>query len=171
MTHSMKVLFVCTGNICRSPTAEAVFREILVREGKDADIYVDSAGTHGYHIGSPPDFRAVAEAGKRGIDMSDLCARRVSAQDFMHFDYIFAMDAGHMRLLRKGFPPRSKARLLMFTDVYEEGKARDIPDPYYGDAADFETAFGEISEGAEEIYAFLCGRLSSKNGKKAEGAV
>jgi len=159
----MKILFVCTGNICRSPTAEALFRDILVREGKDGEIYVDSAGTHGYHIGSAPDSRAVATAGKRGIDMSDLCARRVNAQDFMHFDYIFAMDRGHMQLLQKDCPPRGKARLLLATDVREEGGGVDVMDPYYGDEAGFEAVFDHIEEAVNEIYGYLSVRLKEKN--------
>lgn len=131
------VLFVCTGNICRSPTAEGVFLARARQAGLLDRLDVDSAGTHDYHVGEPPDKRAIAHAAKRGIDIAGLRARKLTREDFARFDYVLAMDRGHERiLLRQAGSQRDRVRLYL--DFAPELAGRDVPDPYYGQAADFE---------------------------------
>jgi protein-tyrosine phosphatase len=132
------VLFVCLGNICRSPTAEGVFRHLLEREAPELHVAADSAGTADYHIGHPPDLRSQRAALGRGIDLSTLRARQVAPDDFARFDLILAMDADNLRLLEAMRPPRSRARVRLFLDYAPELGRLDVPDPYYGDAKGFE---------------------------------
>jgi protein-tyrosine phosphatase len=131
------VLFVCTGNICRSPTAEGMFRARARAAGLLDRLQVDSAGTHDYHVGEPPDRRAVAHAARRGIDIAGLRARKLRRTDFARFDYVLAMDRGHERLLLRQAGPR-KDRVRLYLDFAPELAGRDVPDPYYGEAEDFE---------------------------------
>ena len=126
----MKVLFVCTGNICRSPTAEGVLKEMARKE--NLQLHVESRGTHDYHVGEPPDERAQHHARSRGYDLSALRARRVSSQDFADFDLILAMDRGHLKILERICPPEHRAKVRLFVP------GRDVPDPYSGGAQDFE---------------------------------
>ena len=126
----MKVLFVCTGNICRSPTAEAVLRELSLRE--NLQVHVESCGTHDYHVGQPPDARSQEHAKRRGYDLSGQRARQISGDDFGNFDLILAMDRGHLRLLRGLCPAGFRPKLRLFLGD------RDVPDPYYGGAEGFE---------------------------------
>lgn len=130
-----RVLFVCTGNICRSPTAEGVFRHLAVDAG--IAVEADSAGTHGYHIGEPPDPRTVAAAARRGFDLNSLRARRVKREDFNQFDLILAMDRGHLAHLETMRPQDARAQVKLFLDYHPETK-RDVPDPYYGGPEGFE---------------------------------
>ena len=125
-----KVLFVCTGNICRSPTAEGVLRHLAKQAGME--IHVESAGTHGYHVGSPPDERALHHAKGRGYDLSAQRARQVRRRDFEHFDLIVAMDRGHLQILRQNCPPQHQGKLRLLVDGH------DVPDPYYGGPEGFE---------------------------------
>ena len=127
-----RVLFVCTGNICRSPTAEAVFRHMAEQAGVSASIGIDSAGTHDYHVGDPPDARSVAAAKTRGFDMSALRARKVRRDDFNVFDLILAMDSDHHAHLMALRPNDAKAEVKLFLDYHPEKRVRDVPDPYYG---------------------------------------
>jgi protein-tyrosine phosphatase len=122
----MKVLFVCTGNVCRSPTAAGVFAHFVRQAGLEGKIEVESAGTHDYHVGSPPDRRSQQHAAKRGYDLSALRARQVRRRDFEEFDLVVAMDRGHLEILRDNCPPAQQAKLRMLI------KGRDVPDPYYG---------------------------------------
>ncbi|MFD1624805.1 low molecular weight protein-tyrosine-phosphatase [Azospirillum griseum] len=144
----VKLLFVCTGNICRSPTAEGVFRHLVAQAGLDGRIGADSAGTHGYHIGEPPDPRTVKTAKARGVDLSGLRARKVALDDFYAFDHILAMDSGHLEQLRRLAPADATATLSLFLDVLPDSGLRDTPDPYYGDARGFEQVFDLCERGA-----------------------
>ena len=143
-----RILFVCTGNICRSPTAEGVMRTLLKNAGLDRHVEVDSAGTHGYHIGAAPDPRTQKAALRRGYDLSTLRARKVKLEDFTHFDHVLAMDAGHVRLLRQLSPPEHHNKILLFLN-------RDVPDPYYGVAEDFERVIDLAEEGSRVWIARL----------------
>jgi protein-tyrosine phosphatase len=125
-----RVLFVCTGNICRSPTAEGVFRELSRKVG--VEVHVESAGTHGYHVGEPPDRRAVHHAKGRGYDLSAQRARQLRKRDFEEFDVIVAMDRGHLEILLEHCPPQHHGKLRMLVS------GRDVPDPYYGGPEGFE---------------------------------
>lgn len=149
----MKILFVCTGNICRSPTADAILRDRAAALGLDWEI--DSAGTHGYHIGDPPDSRAIRMAAYKGVDMSGLRARQVVAADFEIYDLIFAMDRGHFDKLTHQCPPAHRAKIRLFLE--ESGLADeagfDVPDPYYGALEGFESVYTLIHRGVEGLIA------------------
>ena len=134
---------VCTGNICRSPSAEGVFRELARKE--NLNIQVESAGTHDYHVGEPPDRRAIAHAKKRGYDISRQRARQVTMADFETFDLLLAMDHGHLRILERMCPPTHRKKLRLFA------AGQEVPDPYYGDAEHFEAALDLIEEGAKHL--------------------
>ncbi len=137
----LKVLFVCTGNICRSPTVEGVFAHFVRSAGLEEAIHIDSAGTHDYHVGEAPDLRAQEHARRRGYDLSALRARQVHRRDFQEFDVIVAMDEGQLRVLERNCPSehRGKLRLLV--------KGRDVPDPYYGGPEGFERVL-DLAEAA-----------------------
>lgn len=149
----VKVLFVCTGNICRSPTAEGVFRHLVVQAGLDGRIGVDSAGTHGYHIGEPPDPRSQKAAKARGVDLSGLRARKVALEDFYEFDHILAMDDGHLAHLRRMAPADARAAVTLFLDDAPDADVRETPDPYYGDARGFERVLDLCEQGAAGLLA------------------
>jgi protein-tyrosine phosphatase len=153
----VRILFVCTGNICRSPTAEGVFRHLVRSEGLEDRIGTDSAGTHDYHVGEPPDPRSVAAAMRRGYDIKDLRARRLAPDDFARFDLLLAMDRGHLRLMRRLAPAPAAPRLRLFLDYAPRLGLSDVPDPYYGDARDFESALGLIEHGARGLLDALRG--------------
>jgi protein-tyrosine phosphatase len=153
--HKLRILLVCTGNICRSPTAEGVLRAHLERAGLASQIDVDSAGTHGYHVGDPPDERSQAAAARRGYDISGLRARRVAHDDFSRFDLILAMDREHLALLQRSSPTSSRSRLGLFLD-YAPNAARDeVPDPYYGGPAGFEHVLDLIEDAAAGLIETL----------------
>lgn len=147
MQSKTQFLVVCTGNICRSPTAEVVLRHHLHRRGFE-NLAVDSAGTHSYHIGEAPDARSQAAALRRGYDLSDLRARQVERADFERFDWILAMDSGHLRWLQQRRPQDARAQVQMFMP-------QDIPDPYYGGAEGFEQVLNLLETGAEAWAARL----------------
>ena len=151
----MKVLFVCMGNICRSPTAEAVFRK-LVDEGPLAGkVDIDSAGTHGYHDGAPPDARAIEHAAKRGYDLTPLRAREVSPSDFERFDYVIAMDETNRRHLKSICPTRLQNKIELLLDYGGEADEYEVPDPYQGKPQDFEVALDLIEAGCEGLAEYL----------------
>ena len=134
-----RVLFVCMGNICRSPTAEGVFRKLLDDEGLSEAIEVDSAGTHAYHVGKQPDQRTIAAAMKRGVDISWRRGRQVARRDFDAFDLVLAMDRENHRDLVAVAGPKADGKLHLFLDFAPEAKHREVPDPYFGSADGFET--------------------------------
>ncbi len=150
-----KVLFVCTGNICRSPTAEGVFRALAAREGLSARIAAASAGTHGYHIGDPPDARAIAHAKRRGYDLSALRAKRLEARDFERYDLLLACDAGHQAFLSRLAPRDTRGRVALLMDYAPELGLKEVPDPYYGGAADFEHVLDIVEPAAAGLLAAL----------------
>ncbi|MEK9920620.1 MAG: low molecular weight protein-tyrosine-phosphatase [Halieaceae bacterium] len=158
-----RVLFVCMGNICRSPTAHAVFRQQVLKAGLSDQIEIDSAGTHGYHIGNPPDARATATARQRGIEMSDLSARQVAGADFTHFDYIVAMDNDNMRLLKASCPQGEQQRLSLMLD-WATGWGDEVPDPYYGGDSGFEHVFDMLTDACGGLLA----AISSRHGLTAQ---
>ena len=151
---SVRVLFVCMGNICRSPTAHALFREAVTAAGLDDEITTDSAGTHAYHIGNPPDARATATALERDIDMTDLRARQVSASDFEQFDYVVAMDRDNLALLEASCPPAAQDRLSLMLD-WTEGWGHEVPDPYYGGDEGFIRVFDMLTEASWGLLAHI----------------
>jgi len=149
-----RVLFVCMGNICRSPTAEAVVREFARRETGLA-LEVDSAGTHGYHRGDPPDERSIVAARRRGFDLSPLRARVIEVGDFERFDLVLAMDTEVFERLRGIVPERHAARLRLFLEYAPALGRNDVPDPYYGGPAGFEEVLDLVEEGARGLLAAL----------------
>lgn len=147
----LKILFVCTGNICRSPTAEGMLRALAEERGLAGPLLVNSAGTTDYHTGEPPDRRALAAARRRGVDLAQLRARRIEAEDFENFDLIVAMDRGHHVTLRELCPPEHEHKLRLFMDYLPEHRSRDVPDPYYGRKQDFEEVLDIIDRGSAAI--------------------
>ena len=144
-----QVLIVCTGNICRSPTAEGVLRAAIERRGLSDRVLVASAGTHDYHVGDAPDPRSVKHAKRRGYDLSALRASQVAREDFDRFDYILAMDRGHLRILRSIAPANARAKLGLFLEPSARWKGEDVPDPYYGGPEGFEEVLDMVEEAAE----------------------
>ena len=151
----VSILFVCMGNICRSPTAEGVLRGLLQRSGLAGRVEVDSAGTHGYHVGDPPDLRAQKAARERGYDISGLRGRKVSGADFIRFDYILAMDRDNLGLLREACPPEHRHKLKLFLEYAMNFEEDEVPDPYYGGPAGFERVLDLIEDGARGLVEAL----------------
>jgi protein-tyrosine phosphatase len=150
---TVKVLFVCMGNICRSPTAHGVFRKLVRDEGLSGNIEIDSAGTHGYHVDEPPDRRAVQTAARRGVVLDDLRARRVRPDDFRYFDYVLAMDQDNYISLSAICPRGLEDKLMLLMDFAPELRTREVPDPYYGGAGGFETVFDMVEAAALGLLA------------------
>lgn len=150
----MKILYVCTGNICRSPTADGVMRHKLAARGL-SHIEVDSAGTHSYHVGEAPDRRTVAAAKKRGYDLSALRARKVTREDFHQFDLILVLDNGHLETLQLMQPKGSKANVALFLEYAGATPQTQVPDPYYGGAQDFEHVLDLCEAACEAIVERL----------------
>ena len=149
----MRILFVCMGNICRSPSAEGVFRQLLAARAPHLTIEIDSAGTHDYHIGAPPDRRAVAAAQRRGIDLSALRARRVEPGDFDRFDLILAMDEDNLQELHQLAPAHARHRIRLVMEYAPNALSRAVPDPYYGGTQGFEAVLDLLEEAAEGLLA------------------
>ncbi len=150
----IKVLFVCMGNICRSPTAEGVFRHKVKQAGMEDRISIDSAGTHAYHVGNPPDPRAQKAALQRNIDLSDQRARRVNAEDFIEFDYVIAMDESNRDDLLAICPPGYEERVYLFLE-FAGCAENEVPDPYYGQGRGFEIVLNLVEEAAEGLLTHI----------------
>ncbi len=157
MAH--KVLFVCTGNICRSPTAEGVARGLAQRMGQTNHFEFDSAGTHAYHIGEAPDPRSIAAAKRRGYELAALRARRVTEFDFVRFDHLLAMDREHLALLRQACPREQQTKLKLFLEFGESFDEDEVPDPYYGGPQGFEHVLDLVEDAATQLIRSL-GRSS-----------
>ncbi len=140
------VLFVCMGNICRSPTAHGVFRHRLVERGLAAKVQVDSAGTHGYHAGRPPDERSQQHAAQRGYDLSDLRARQMLPRDFERYDLVLVMDRNNHEHARELCPPGQLHKLRRFTEFCLQSTAQVVPDPYYGGEQGFEQVLDLVED-------------------------
>lgn len=146
----VKVLFVCLGNICRSPTAEGVFRHLVQQEGLMEQVEIDSAGTHAYHIGKPPDARAQAAARQRGIDLSRLRGRQAQVEDIHRFDYVLAMDRENYENLIALCPPGLEHKIRLFME-FAPDEPEEVPDPYFGGASGFDRVLDMIDAAARGL--------------------
>ncbi len=149
------VLMVCTGTICRSPTAEGVFRHLVREAGLQDRIRVDSAGTHDYHVGSPPDERSSEHAKLRGYDLSELRARQVSERDFERFDLICAMDWENLELLQEDCPPEHRHKLRRLMEFAPPGLSEVVADPYYGGTRGFEMVLDHVEKACQGLLAHV----------------
>jgi protein-tyrosine phosphatase len=156
MTSETKtsILFVCMGNICRSPTAEGVFRHHAEQSGIVDRLHIDSAGTHAYHAGEPADRRARAAAERRGISLEGIRARRVVVEDFERFDHILAMDEDNLSRLQAESPDEHRHKLRLFLE-FAAGQEDEVPDPYYGGAAGFERVLDLVEEASRGLLETL----------------
>ncbi len=151
----IKVLFVCLGNICRSPTAEGVFRALVEEQGLSDRIEIDSAGTSGWHENEPPDSRSQEEAVRHGVDLSGQRSRAVVPGDFQRFDYICAMDSANLKELKRTCPRGQEKRIYCFTAFAPELKVQDVPDPYYGGERGFERVYDIVEASAQGLLAAI----------------
>ena len=157
MTHMPSVLFVCLGNICRSPLAEAAFRKVAADAGLDA--VADSAGTAAYHVGNPPDPRSIVTAARYGVDILDYQARQIGPKDYTRFTHIFALDGSNLSDIRRRAPSNSTAEIALLMDSVKGRQGQPVLDPYYGNHEDFEITWADVSAAAEALVArFLSGR-------------
>jgi protein-tyrosine phosphatase len=154
------ILFVCLGNICRSPLAEGIFRSVLEERGLESAFEIDSAALGDWHVGSPPDPRSVSIASRFGIDISGQRARQVSAADFTRFDVIFGMDRDNVRRLRQLAPEEARNRIHLFLD-YALGRTEEVPDPYYEGEESFAAVYRTIRDASEALATRLAGRAGS----------
>lgn len=151
----MRILFCCMGNICRSPSAEGVFRHVLATRAPQLRVEMDSAGTHDFHVGHPPDRRSIAAAQRRGIDLSGLRARTVRIEDFAYYELILAMDEENLSELRQRAPAAQRGRIRLLMDFAPNAISRTVPDPYYGGAQGFEDVLDLLEEAAEGLLQEL----------------
>lgn len=151
----VSVLFVCMGNICRSPTAEGVFRKVVSDADLDADILVDSAGTHAYHVNEPPDRRARAAAERRGFPLENIRARRVVVEDFERFDYVLAMDEDNLLILKESAPEHHRRKIALFLDFADSSPVLEVPDPYYGGSTGFERVLDLVESASRDLLETL----------------
>jgi protein-tyrosine phosphatase len=151
----VRILFVCLGNICRSPTAEAVVRALAAREAPDLGVEVDSAGTAGYHVGDAPDPRMRAAAARRGYDLNSLRARIVEPGDFERFDLILAMDRENLAVLRRRAPEHAHGRVRLFLEFSPQPEPQEVPDPYYGGPNGFEEVLDLVESAARGLLSYM----------------
>ena len=155
-TIKISVLFVCMGNICRSPTAEGVFRHVVKQAGMQDKVMIDSAGTHAYHIGESPDKRSQAKAKEQGVDLSKQRARKALAEDFEHFDYIIAMDRSNYEDLKRLISNQEQAqKLSLFMDYADNWNNTEVPDPYYGGSNGFQEVFDMVTSASEGLLEHI----------------
>ncbi len=152
---TVRVLMVCMGNICRSPTAHGVLESLVADAGLADRITVDSAGTHDYHVGRPPDERAQQHAARRGYDLSAQRARQLKAQDFDDFDLVLVMDDANQHAARALCPPGQRHKLRRLTDFCTRHRASEVPDPYYGGVAGFEAVLDLVEDACDGVLAAL----------------
>ena len=157
--EKVSVLFVCMGNICRSPTAEGVFRKLVTDAGLADRVVVDSAGTHAYHQGEPPDRRAREAALRRGVSLEGIRARRVDPGDFERFHYILAMDEDNRSLLSDAAGVEHRSKIRLFLEFAQAAAPREVPDPYYGGAAGFERVLDLVEDASRGLLEDLKTRL------------
>lgn len=157
----MSILFVCMGNICRSPTAEGVFRKTLDEKAPELRIAIDSAGTHAYHVTEPPDARARRAAERRGVDLSELRARQVEIDDFERFDLVLAMDRLNHETLLDRCPAVYRERVRLFLEFAPQLRRSDVPDPYYGGINGFERVLDLVEEASVGLVEHLKRTLES----------
>lgn len=155
MAHDTRIVFICMGNICRSPTAEGVFRHKVRAAGLSEHITIDSAGTHDYHPGAPPDPRSQRYAGRRGYDLSGLRARALSDADIMQFDWLVVMDDANYAAVLRRTPTEHQHKLRRLAEFCSVHVTRDVPDPYYGDAADFERVLDLVEDGCDGLLEHI----------------
>jgi protein-tyrosine phosphatase len=155
----MKVLFVCYGNICRSPTAHGVFEAFVQKAGLDSKVLVDSAGTSGYHEGDPPDERSQLHARKRGFDLSRLRSKPITPEMLAGSDYVLAMDRANIEAIQRVCPPEHRRKVQLFLDYAPEQSTREVPDPYYGGTAGFERVLDLVEEASRGLLTHVEQRL------------
>lgn len=153
--EKIRVLFICTGNICRSPTAEAVFRRRIQQAGLEHAFSADSAGTHDFNLGSAPDARAQAAARHRGYGMEGMHARQMTMDDFQTFDFILVMDKSNLAILKKACPPECLHKLTLVTQFSSNYQGCEIPDPYSGDSLAFERVLDMLEDAVEGLVERL----------------
>lgn len=158
----MRILFVCLGNICRSPSAEGVFRRVVSERAAHLNIHIDSAGTADYHIGKPPDARSRAAALRRGIDISQLRARQVRAEDFEYFDLILAMDDENLAELKRRADRAYHDRIRLLMEFAPNAQRRSVPDPYYGGEPGFEEVLDLLEEASLGLLDEVLARMEGK---------
>ena len=167
--QTLRVLMICSGNICRSTTAEGVLRAKLERAGLADRVEVDSAGTQGLHAREAPDPRAQAHARQRGYDLSRLRARKVTGEDFMRFHRVIAMDEGHLQWRQDNAPPDARARIeLLMTHARTHRDRRIVPDPYYGSDRDFELVLDLVEDACDGLVSEL-GRELERSERSGAG--
>ena len=163
----IRVLFVCMGNICRSPTAEGVFRRKLREHGLEDKVDVASAGTHGYHIGEAPDQRTQRAAAQRGYDLSNIRARKIAPQDFDYFDMILGMDRNSLEYMRMNCTPEQAERLALFMHSSDNFDDDEVPDPYYGLGQGFDLVLDMVEDATEGLIGIIKRQLSDQKTRKA----
>jgi protein-tyrosine phosphatase len=168
--HMIKVLFVCTGNICRSPTADGVLRAKIAALGLGSLIEVDSAGTSGFHAGEAPDARSQRVALRYGYDLSALVARQVKAADFITYDYLFALDAGHEKELLQHAPAEHAYKVKLFLPFVGMPPPHEVPDPYYGGEDGFEAVLSMLESGCAKLIDKLLDEMENEDGCVSHGA-
>ncbi len=166
----LKVLFVCLGNICRSPTAHGIFESMVAAEGLADKVTVDSCGTGSWHVGNAPDERATAAAARRGYDLSPLRARQLTASDFQHFDFILAMDEQNLANMQAICPAGYQGEMGLFLPYGDQMAIREVPDPYYGGGQGFDEVLDLVEDGSRGLLRHILGNYALEPGLKNDSA-